>query len=371
MPGRTPFYQVSVEGQDITPWVNSVSVVEDDRQADNCSIAIQDPRMVYADALFEGCIAEVDIGYAEAGEHGLLLRATITKIELSYPENGVPALTLKGEDKSIMMGLVERNVLHRQRKVTQIVRAVAEPYHFASVEARLQNDPDLPVPVHQDGKTDLAFLQELAEQHHAKCFVELDEHGDEVLYFIPERQIVALNRPDQLVLRYRLGPDSNLISFSPSFDSSYIDRIKAAADVDRNGNTIQSRQPAPPQVEIWPLDEARLGQTNPRDRALVRALYDRGADCKREFQRLLTERRPEVGRVARDRTAMETGNDTRAARQNGMSATGSTAGTIWLRAKSNVTVQGVSRRFDGEWYVSSVTHKVDTGGYKTDFKCVR
>jgi phage protein D len=371
MPVRTPVYQVSVEGHDITPWVGSVTVTEDDRQADSCSVSIQDPRMVYADGLFEGCTLEVDMGYTEPGEHALLLRAVITKIEMSYPDNGVPALTLKGEDKSIGMGLVEKNVVWRKTSIAEIVRAVAKPYGFASVEVRLDRDPQLRQPIHQDGKTDLAFLQELAEQHQAKCFVELDDAGDEVLYFIPERQIVSLRRPDEIVLRYRLGPDSNLISFSPSFDSSYIDRLKASADVDRNGQAIKSREAPTPPVDVWQLDEARLGAVNPRDRELVRALYARGADCKRDFQALLTARKPEVGRVARDRTAMETGNDTRAGRQNGMTASGSVAGSIWMRAKSNVTVRGVSRRFDGQWYVSSVTHKVDGGGYRTDFKAVR
>ena len=368
---RTPVFQVCVENHDITPWVNSVTVTEDDRQADSCSIAIQDPRMVYADGLFEGCSVEIDLGYAEPGEHALLLRAVITKIEMSYPDNGVPTLTLKGEDKSIGMGLVEKNVVWRKTSVAEIVKAVARPYGFASVEVRLEQDPTLRQPVHQDGKTDLAFLQELAEQHHAKCFVELDEAGGEVLYFIPERQIVNLRRPDQLVLRYRLGPDSNLISFSPSFDTSYIDRLKASADVDRNGQSIKTREAPAPPVEVWTLDEARLGAVSPRDRELVRSLYTRGASCKREFQALLTAPRPGVGRVARDRSAMETGNDTRAGRQNGMSAGGSVAGSIWMRAKSNVTVRGVGRRFDGAWYVSSVTHKVDGGGYRTDFKAVR
>jgi phage protein D len=54
-----------------------------------------------------------------------------------------------------------------------------------------------------------------------------------------------------------------------------------------------------------------------------------------------------------------------------MTASGSTFGNIWLRAKSNVTVEGVGERFSGDWYVSSVTHKIDGGGYKTDFRCVR
>ncbi len=54
-----------------------------------------------------------------------------------------------------------------------------------------------------------------------------------------------------------------------------------------------------------------------------------------------------------------------------MTASGTVAGTIWLRAKSNVLVAGASSRFNGRWYVTGVTHKIDGSGYKTDFKCVR
>jgi len=42
-----------------------------------------------------------------------------------------------------------------------------------------------------------------------------------------------------------------------------------------------------------------------------------------------------------------------------------------MRAKSNVLIDGASSRFNGRWYVNSVTHKVDGSGYKTDFKCLR
>jgi phage protein D len=54
-----------------------------------------------------------------------------------------------------------------------------------------------------------------------------------------------------------------------------------------------------------------------------------------------------------------------------MTATGSTFGNIWLRAKSKVFIEGVHERFNHEWYVSNVTHKADGSKYTTDFKCVR
>ena len=62
---RVPYYRVTMEGEDITSWVSSVSMVEDDHQTDHVSLTIPDPRMIYADALFEGSSVEVDAGYAD------------------------------------------------------------------------------------------------------------------------------------------------------------------------------------------------------------------------------------------------------------------------------------------------------------------
>jgi phage protein D len=248
---------------------------------------------------------------------------------------------------------------------------VAQANGFKHVEAQLNPDPMIrQKPIHQDGKTDLAFLQDLAKKYHAKCFVELDENAEEVLYFIPERHIVTLRRPDTLVLSYRVGPRSNLISFSPSFDSSYIDRLKEVSDIDSRGNKIET-QDKPATIVVWQLNDVRMAQANKDDQSKIRELYTKGADRKLDFQRKLTTRRVAVGQVAPDKAEMEATNDSSASRRLGMTANGSTFGNIWLRAKSNVTINGVNERFNGEWYVSSVTHKIDSSNYKTDFKCVR
>jgi phage protein D len=376
---RTPYFHIvmgdkniqQAGGVDITPWVSSVTVVEDDKQADNVSLAIPDPRMIYADAMFEGSFVEVDIGYNDPGQHALMLRAMITKVEMSYPQDGLPAMTLKGEDKSILMGLVEQKKVWRDRTVTDIVREIGNKNGFSKIEARLNPDPPVQRPVNQDGKTDLAFLQDLAKNHHAKCFVELDEAGNEVLYFIPERAIVKLRRPEQLLLSYRGGPQSNLINFSPSFDSSYMDRLKEVSDVDNKGNKIQSQQKEPSEIVVWSLDETLLAQANARDLPRIRTLYAQGAANKRELQAQLAARRAAVGQVAQNQADIEATNDSLESRRLGMAGSGSTHGNIWLRAKSNVTIIGANSRFNGDWYVSNVTHKLDSNGYKTDFKCVR
>ena len=101
---RVPYYRVTMEGEDITSWVSSVTVVEDDHQADHVSLTVLDPLMIYSDALFEGSTVEVDAGYAEPDQHALMIRAIITKVTLSYPDGGIPSLTLEGEDKSKRWG---------------------------------------------------------------------------------------------------------------------------------------------------------------------------------------------------------------------------------------------------------------------------
>ncbi len=347
-------------------------MVEDDRQADSATVTVPDRRLIYGDALFEGSTLEVDLGYAEPNQHALMVRATVTKVESSYAQNGVPVLTLKGEDKSIMMGLEEKRKVWRDRTVTDIVREIGGAHGFNQVEADLSPDPTIQSrPIHQDGKTDLAFLQDLARTYHAKCFVELDEGGQEVLYFIPERRILHLRRPDQLILYYRQGPGSSLISFTPRFDSSYIDRLKDTQDIDHQGQRIQTQQQPPADPFIWELNQSAVAQASPADQQKIQDLYSIGAERKRVLEEKLHSRRPTVGEVAPDQADLDSTDDSLESRHLGMTANGSTFGNIWLRAKSKVTIQGVSERFSGDWYVNNVTHKVDKSGYTTDFRCVR
>src|SRR5260370_34647404 len=141
MGARVPFYQVKVEDSDITPWVSAVTYVEDDKQADSVTITVPDPRMIYADGLLEGSLVEVDMGYADPGQHALVIRAVVTKVELSYPQNGEPGLTLKATHRSILMGLTEHKVVWGDRTGSDIVRAVAVPERVARVDAHLGLGP--------------------------------------------------------------------------------------------------------------------------------------------------------------------------------------------------------------------------------------
>jgi phage protein D len=369
-PARVPYFSVVIEGEDITPWVTSVQVVEDDRLADSTTITVNDPRMIYADALMEGCVAEVDLGYTEPGQHALLLRALITKIELTYPENGVPQVKIKGEDKSIEMGLAEKKKNWTSTTVNAIVKKIGRPYHFADIVASLNPDPRVSRE-NQDAKTDLAFLQDLAKKYTAKCFVELDEDEEEVLYFIPDRRILHLNRADKLVLRYRQGPGSNLMTFSPAFDASFIDRVKEVNDIDDGGQAVKTPPQPPVEVFIWSLAPDLGSRAKRADLDRINALYEVGVQAREKLQQELAAPRPTAGAVAATQQQLDDETGALESRRLGMSSTGTTVGSISMRAKCNVSITGVHERFAGDWYVTSVTHTIDTSGYKTDFKAVR
>jgi phage protein D len=370
LPTRVPYFSVVIEGQDITPWVSAVQVVEDDRLADSTTITVNDPRMIYADALMEGCVAEIDLGYAEPGQHALLLRALITKVEVTYPENGVSQVKIKGEDRSIEMGLAERKKNWTGTTVNAIVRKITERYHFADVVASLDPDPKVRGE-NQDAKTDLAFLQDLARKHTAKCFVELNEDEQEVLYFIPDRRILHLNRADKLLLRYRQGPGSNLMTFSPAFDASFIDRVKEVHDIDDGGQAVNTPPQPPVEVFVWPLAADLSSRARRADLDRIDALYQVGVQARQKLQQELASPKPTTGAVAANQQKLDDETGALESRRLGMSATGTTVGSIWMRAKCNVSITGVHERFAGDWYVTGVTHTVDTGGYKTDFKAVR
>ncbi|GAB3433629.1 phage late control D family protein [Flindersiella endophytica] len=370
LPARVPYFSVVIEGQDVTPWVSSVQVVEDDRLTDNVSLTVNDPRMIYADALMEGCRAEIDLGYNEPDQHALLLRALITKVELTYPDNGVPQVKIKGEDKSIEMGIEEQKKLWTNTTVNAIVRKIAEPYRFAGVVANLDPDPKI-VRENQDAKTDLALLQDLAKRYQAKCFVELNENDQEVLYFVPDRRILRLNRADKLVLRYRQGVGSNLMSFTPTFDASLIDRQKEVHDLGQGGQRIKTPPPPPVEVFSWDLASDLASRANRADLDRIDVLFQAGQRAREKLQQSLAKPKLTTGAVAPTQQQLDDTAGALESRRLGMSASGTTVGSIFMRAKCNVSITGVHERFVGDWYVTSVTHTIDASGYKSDFKAVR
>ena len=372
MPVLASFLSVTLEGIDITDWVTGASVTEDDRRADQVTVTVADPQLFLADCLIEGSVMEVDLGYAEPDGHALLIRAVVTKVEISYGANGLAQVSLKGTDGSVRMGYEERKKKWKDTTVTAIVREIGERHGFTDIVARLDPDPVVGnKPLHQDGKTDLAFLQELARKYKAKCFVELNGDNQEALYFIPERDVLAVRRVDRFPLRYRLGPQSNLLNFSAKFDVSFVDRQKTLHDVDDDGNDIAETDETPPDVHIWPLDPARLASASPADRGRIEALYIAGTTRKRAFQAQIAARRVTAGEVRRDPVEITRRNAAEPTRTLGQSGSGAVIGTILMRAKSIVTIDGCAERDNGEWYVNSVTHAVGTRGFTTSFNCTR
>lgn len=371
---RQPYFNVTLEGIDISDWISSVKVTEDDHAADSVSIKVADPHMLLGDAFFEGSCAEIDLGYVS--EHALVLRAIITKVEMRFRRADVPELTLKGEDRSIEMAIQpERNRRWENTTVSEVVRIIGQENGFNTVEVQIENEPppsSEDAIIHQDGKTDLDFLQELAREYNAMCFVELDERGQEILYFIPERRVLTARRADQLTLTYRGGiQQSNLIHFSPGYDSNYVARRRELYDIDTEGQEVESDTELPELPPVWQLNPARVAQAPPADSARVQALYAAGVQRRVALREELTAMRQTSGEVVRDQNELRATNAASQTRTLGMKADGSTFGNIWLRAKSYVTVEGVSERFRGEWYVRQVTHKIDTKGFVTDFRCER
>ena len=54
----------------------------------------------------------------------------ITKVDVSYPDGGVPGVKLKGEDKSIEMGLTEtKKKLWSKTTVGAIVRQIGQGHY--------------------------------------------------------------------------------------------------------------------------------------------------------------------------------------------------------------------------------------------------
>ena len=117
------FYKVSVTAPgatyDLSNDLGSLTVEQRASQPAKVTIELNDPFKVFSHALQEGMGMEVDLGRAE--DHAVVFQGSIYQVNASFPEAGVPTLTLQAYDGTMAMGIEART----PRRQGQIAAATA------------------------------------------------------------------------------------------------------------------------------------------------------------------------------------------------------------------------------------------------------
>jgi phage protein D len=276
-----------------------------------------------------------------------MMKGEITTLEPDYPEGGSPTLKVRG-----------LNVLHRFRSKQHTWSwDKAKDSAIAEEIGRTKPSDDrpgigFPVRINTDAlkaeheenvfmnnQFDIVFLMQRARRLGYSLFIG-KEGEKEFLHFGPPAKVAPVE--------YELEWGKSLSSFRPTLTTANQVAKVTVVGWDRKTRRAISESAAFPKDSKINADQTAVA-------AVVKAeevISDPPARSKDEALKLAKKRLNEL-------------------RRGMIRATGTTVGLPLLRAGSNVRIKLGGSRFDGRYFVTSTTHTIGSGGYRTTFEAHR
>jgi phage protein D len=378
---------------DVSAQVISVDVQDEDRGTDKATVVMGDQAHANADAIREGTECRIEMGWE--GENALLFVGRIQKVISTTPSGGsvIGKLTFTVLDPSILMQKrPEKPNRPHVGTLKSILEAIAKPYDIPIGAVLIDPMPEWPKddPLLQETKTDWQMIQDLAEEHRARAFVEVNSTPADTpeqraagglarLYFVSEANILA--QEPLGTLTYCRGY-SSLIEFKLQKIGSGAAPSARLAGVDAVTGAIVAESAAP----HAPDAPAALGVNQVEGmEAAIGAGRAAGAAAAIDFAntqpvtpsstRPLTDIAGTPSDPARNRRLVMQDPT----RTLGLHGQGLAMGTIFLRAKGSVEIGGLSSAASGKWYIKRVNHIFEREGtgtalrktYRTKFEATR
>jgi len=372
------FYRVGISAAgasyDLPADVGSLTLEERESQPAKLTLSLNDPFKVFGYALQDGMQVEAELG--TASDHSVVFRGRICHVDATFPDAGVPTLSVVAYDGLIGMGLRSRNRVFKEQSLSGIVQAVAAPY-FDDVLVSVSGDPSFGSGgIRQSDETDLAFLLRLADDAGCEMYVLPGDTSDR-FEFVAQKVIMD-GDPEVTLYHGRCDVEHRLLSFTPSSDVSRIEvpTVMSAVDYELGEATSVSTEV----VDDSPLeDDAFVDESLT---AFRKKYPDKAAKLESliaaapAVQSALMEELGETVRQAYLTFTTEADLSERLSnrfntRRLGMQATGSTLGNHHMRAQIAASIMDVGGRFSGTWFLSQVTHSLSRTGFRTEFECRR
>jgi hypothetical protein len=361
------FLSAKVEGEEVSDLLELVAVEENDSRADLATLTFGDSHLVLSDILHEGLSVEVDLGRSDA--HALIFRGMITGIRAYFPSHGRAQVEVQAVDSLIQLGLKPRTRRWWNTTVSQMVRDIALANGFLPGDIAPEEDAivDEKRPRQQVEETDLAFLHRLAGDYDCKLYIE-HGRGPDTLNFIATKKLLEAD-PIEETLTF----NANLEEFSVAFDAfatAAAERLVTTDPLTGNRVEIGGSLIGPAEAQWVPDPEriARLGEGAARLSSLLARAAAKRVRLS-DFWRLPSRDAGASSRPASDRSSIFGDR----ARRLGQSGKGRAAGSIWLRPRRRVTVEGYGGRWSGAWYLARVRHELEMRQrrYVSSFICTR
>ncbi len=402
-----PTFLIEIEGQslakgdggtcNITQEIESFSFTDNEEEMDVLELRVSNRNLQFVDdPLFqEGNEVVARFGYV--GNLSPRKKAVIKDIDYDFPEKGAPSIRIKAYDKGHKIAgkqnqkvwtagprplsyLQQGNAPGAENGGVMASRScgshpapgiayseIAEEIASANgLRPVVTATRDQHLRVSQSNISDAHFLQELAAKARAKDGDGVTGYAfyvqDDELHFHPR----DLEAAPALTLEYFTDRKGLLRSFRPSTQS----QGAKGAGVETKSVGVDPRKKEP-------VEHTASNDTTPERSSLGRKTYlvdgntGEGAYKEQETGEIVPsfERSEAFDQEPRQEPAQDAAEGKfKEAEMRQVEATAKTIGIPSLRAKQNVEVTGVGRKFSGVYYCHSVRHHIGKRGYSCELK---
>lgn len=366
---RRTYLEVLCQDRNVTASVRSVEVEDNDRLIDKATVVLDDPSAAGSASVQEGMALKIDLGWMT--EHAVLFEGRVARVE-GAASGGTRRLTVTAYDLSHLMHRETRRQTYSSGTLSSVLRQICGRY-AELIEGEIVVDPDPSYseddPLRQANVTDLQLVYDLAHRHRSRFFVEYNE-GRSRFYFIPESRLVS---GDSMGTLHFCQGFSQVIEFSYQRVASCAaaQRTAVAVDPTSGAATPATPPPDPPPApaadtsELADLADRRGGESGAVLDSALQASGEAPEQPAAQVRRGTASGLPSDPRRAQDAVRQDP------TRIVGLRGQGLAVGTIMLRAKGKVTVEGIAPWAAGDWYVQKATHIHRDRAYRTRFVLTR
>lgn len=332
--------------------VISLSITESYGKADSFTFTISDrhpergrfaggPELLWIDnqGFDEGEEVTIEMGYIN--DRSLTLVGEITAVSPSFPESGVPTLSVRGFSLLNRLQRIHRREPFESTTDSGIANEIAKATNLTP-----EVDPT-------DAKHSLfapngASYSDILLKRARRIGFEVAVKGRS-LYFQLPRYI------DDPTPKWTIEWGKDLLNFTPTVNTNNM-----VTDVIVRGSQTSQGGDKSPIVGMASAGNERVKMGARTGPEIVKAEYGENKVLLKEHDLVDQTEANLIALAHLETAALEF-----------ISGRGSTIGNPQLLARQVVELKGLGRRFSGRYYVVSTTHTISANGYRTDFEVKR
>lgn len=230
------YWKVSINGKELDEarrnCIEGIDMQEQCDGSDTCTLKLNDPKFIYLeDNIFlEEATVSIEIGW-HGDSHLVKFDGYISAIDIDFPENGTPLLSVFCLDNSHVMNRKKKKRSWDNVTRAEVVQKIAQEYGFKCVieTGYTFTKEDT---ISQSDTTDIEFCENLAGEERVPFMCKL---VGKTLYYVKK----GLLKVPTSTLYYKKFP-YDVVSFSPRINKETIKEEVTSSDVDTTNKNVNT-----------------------------------------------------------------------------------------------------------------------------------